>query len=354
MLPFAFIAPGLVHGGHHLFFVLSALVIIALFCDNKWISLFLIYIVLWQLWLFIDILYVSKISVRQVSEGFMQIIFALSAAVIFHAVRKSTLSLEWFYNVICVTAMIQALIAITQMFNSDPIFAFLNTVATAKVKLGETVIVGTLSNPNFLAAYLVFSFPFFLRIRKPYYKPSWCWFIPVILFLLVESKTSIAVGALLVGMMVYFGNIQIKGVRLYFILALAGVAYLWWDGNCKRFFAGTYYFPRFQFWLKTVDTIDSIPKIIFGIGPAAPKVWGVNAPMHNDWLTLFYQYGFIGLSFFIGYIVTLYRGNKMLFSAFIIFLVNMIGNYPVHLAPSAFLIVIIAGLLQREKEVSNA
>ncbi|MBA7562989.1 hypothetical protein ES708_04642 [subsurface metagenome] len=74
--------------------------------------------------------------------------------------------------------------------------------------------------------------------------------------------------------------------------------------------------------------------------------------MHNDWLTLFYQYGLVGLSFVIGFVMTIYRGNKMLFSAFIIILVNMVGNYPLHLAPSAFLIIIIVGLM--EKEVSHA
>lgn len=354
LLPFAFIAPGLLHAGHHLFFVLSALVIIAMLCDNKWISLFLIYIALWQLWLFIKVLYFPQVPTRQTGEGFSQIVFALSAACVFVAVKKSKIKIEWFYDVICVTAIIQSLLAIAQMWNCDPIVAFLGSVVTVKTNFSSTTIVGTLSNPNFLAAYLVISFPFFLRIRKPYYKPSWCWFIPVILFLLIVSKTSTAVVALSVGMCVYCGNVRIKGTRMWFFLMFGGIGYLWYDEIVNRFFTGDQLSPRFQFWWNAIENMDSLQRVVFGLGPAAPKTWEFKCPLHNEWLTIFYQYGLVGLSLFIGFIVTLYRGNKILFSALIIILVNMLGNYPLHLAPSAFLIIIIVGLMHREKEASHA
>ncbi len=371
MLPFAFIAPGLLHGGHHLFFVLSALIVVGLLCDNKWASLFLIYIALWQLWLFIDILYISHTGIKQVSEGFMQIIFALSGAILFVAIKKSKIKPEWFYNVICVTAMVQALIAITQMFDCDPVIALLKIVAPVQAIFSSTTIVGTLSNPNFLAAYLVFSFPFFLRIRKPYFykvpipktervlyipKPSWCWFIPVVLFLLIESKTSTAVVALIAGMIVYFAHLRLWNTRVWLLFVLGGCGYVLYDGNI--FFpiieGKIQFHPRFQFWVKAIENMNSISNVIFGLGPAAPRVWGVSSPMHNDWLTIFYQYGLVGLSLVVGYVVTIYRSNKMLFSAVIIVLVNMTGSYPLHLAPSAFLIIIIVGLIEREKELANA
>lgn len=350
LMPFAIIAPGMLHAGHHLFFIISALIVVAMFCGNKWMIAFLTYVALWQLWIFIKVLYVVQVATPQVGDGFLQIIFALAGVCIFIAVKKSNLKIEWFYNIICVAAILQSLIAITQIFNCDPVKMFLGLFAHVQTRLADTTIVGTLVNPNFLAAYLVISFPFFLRIRKPYYKPSWCWFIPVILFLLIVSKTSTAVVALVIGMCVYYGNVRIQGTRVWFFLMFGGISYLWYDETVNRFFVG----PRVRFWWEAVENMSSIQKVIFGLGPAAPRTWGFNCPMHNDWLTIFYQYGLVGLSFVIGFVVTIYRGNKMLFSALIIILVNMLGNYPLHLAPSAFLIIIIVGLMHREKEVSHA
>lgn len=50
-----------------------------------------------------------------------------------------------------------------------------------------------------------------------------------------------------------------------------------------------------------------------------------------------------------GYIITIYRGNKILFGAFCAACVNAIGNYPLHLPPSAFLIIMIIGLIEKER-----
>jgi hypothetical protein len=86
---------------------------------------------------------------------------------------------------------------------------------------------------------------------------------------------------------------------------------------------------------------------ILGSGPGA--WWGHPFPMHNEFLQGWHQYGSIGLLLILGYVVTIYRRSPVLFSAFIIMCVNMAGNYPLHLAPSGFLFIMIAALIEREK-----
>ena len=107
---------------------------------------------------------------------------------------------------------------------------------------------------------------------------------------------------------------------------------------------------------------ESWKTIIFGHGPgshwlidytASPEEWSYkmglknesNIP-HSEWLSALSQYGLIGFSLLVGYVVNFYKHDRILFSAFIISAVNAIGNHPIHLAPSAFLIIMIAALAE--------
>jgi hypothetical protein len=56
----------------------------------------------------------------------------------------------------------------------------------------------------------------------------------------------------------------------------------------------------------------------------------------------------VGLWIVGGYVLTLWRGNRFLFAALLIALINAGGNYNLHLAPSAALIAVIAGLIERD------
>ncbi len=349
LLPFAFISPGILHGGQQFFLMISALIIIGMLCENKWIRVFLVYIALWQLYLFVHGLIAIDLFAKridpQIKFGLIQTMFAVCGAVIYKGVIDSKIKLKHVYNIICVTAIIQSLLALSQMCGYDPVLAMLNLIVYTHAALPKTTVVGTLGNPNFLAAYLAISLPFFFR-------KYWCWFIPVIIFLFLFAKTSTAVFAVTVGCIIYFknysfkvGKIKITGLIIGILFLVIGVGYFI---NEAKVFTD----PRYGFWLKAINNLKTIPNWIFGLGPAAS--WGYNYPLHNEWLTILYQYGLIGLGLAGGFVYTVYRGNKILFTALIIALVSMFGSYPLHLAPSAFLIIIIAGLMGREKESANA
>ena len=92
---------------------------------------------------------------------------------------------------------------------------------------------------------------------------------------------------------------------------------------------------------------DSVGDWLFGFGPGAS--WGHRFAIHNEWLTILFLYGLTGLICIGGFIRTIDRSDKMLFTSFIIICLNMIPNYPLHLAPSVFLIIVVLGLMERRK-----
>ena len=104
---------------------------------------------------------------------------------------------------------------------------------------------------------------------------------------------------------------------------------------------------RFGFWAVLFGKITATPvDFIFGLGPG--KFTGFKFPVHNDWLEIWYLYGLPPL---VAAGVFLWKAKKspILYSAIVIALINALGNYPLHLPPSAFLIIIILALLEKEK-----
>lgn len=339
LMPFAFISYGHIGAGHRFFFVLSATILIGILCNNKWLSLFIGYVVVWQLYLFLVNTYNLYPSEQHI-YGFPQMIFILSAACVYVATLKNKLTNEWFYNAICIAAILQACLAICQYCGFMPVYDLLADNTKTVTGLSKTAIVGTLGNNGFLAIFLVISLPFFFR-------KYWYWFIPAILFLLIISSTKTAIIALGVGCIVYFYN----KVRLKFIiLSTIGIVitYLIYE-NQVRGLSDLFLSMkiRYEFWLSAVKQLDTPVKVIFGLGPGAQ--WGKSFPMHNDWLTIYHKFGLIGIGLTGGFLTTIYTGNRRLFSAFIIACVCMCGSYPLHLAPQAFLIIMIIGLMARER-----
>ena len=351
LVPFAFISPGLAHVGHQFFFILSTLAIMGVLIENKWIRTMLVYIAIWQLFLFVsgflnlDIFF--KRMNPQVGQGFGQIAFAISGAIVFKWASESKIKLNVIYNVICVTTIIQMLITAGQINGTDPVFNLLAKIFEAKRTIGITEPVGTLGNSNFFSAYIAISLPFFFR-------QYWMWFIIPIIAFLLDVNVSTAVFAVLVGIAYYYrdftvpGYFELKTKWRYaigiFIIILAGFTYTiafdsrpFWEND------------RFEMWgigLKTVFD-GGWENIIFGLGPGAK--WGGVGTLHNEWLSTFLHYGIIGLILIGGFALTVFKKNKILFTALIIACVNAMGNLNMHLAPSAFLIIMIAGLCERER-----
>lgn len=328
LLPVTILTAGLIHDGQRIAFFTFSLGLLAVYVRNPWLMGLMFWAMAWQ----ITILILTFTMIQKPPIVFTatdQYIYYICAAAVFVAVKHSKLDNETYYNAICAATVFQLAMGVFQFFKFDPYTWALNFfVQTVSLWDG---INGTLGNPNFHCAFLAISLPMFFR-------SGWRWFVPLIAFFLVYSHTSTSVVAACAAVAVYFWH-----WTWLVAMGMAGAVYaFWYDGNIL----GN---ERFGYWRGALELMALWkPSYVFGMGPGVgfTHEW----PLHNEWLTLFYRYGLVGLSCAAGYVVTAYRGNKILFASLVAFCVNAIGNYPAHLAPSVFLLMIVMGLIEREKE----
>ena len=330
----------------HQYALFAFCVIMAItFIRNRWLSAFMIIASIWLLCILVLAVTYPGMPKFIIQNAFDSLMFILIGAVVYTIIAASKIPKEVFYNIICVSALVQAAISLCQFFYADPFIWFLNTFFHRTIQLlGPHTLTGTLGNNNFLGAYIAISLPFFFR-RK------WCYFLPLLAVVLVLANTTTSFVAALVGTSYFIWQItkvfNFRNLMIFagFIVAAALYAFLYHPSILDV----TSPLARWVLWQEALRQIFYSPmSVLLGYGPGAG--WGKPFPMHNEWLQITHQYGLLGLTLLIGYVVTVTRKNLILFTAFLIVLVNMLGNYPLHLAPSAFLIIIIAGLLEREKK----
>jgi len=346
LVPFGFLSPGIIHNGHRIAFFISALIILAIQIKNRMIRYFMLYAAAWTL--VVSFFYMTGaipqgLHARAISQMFT----IICGGIVYLAVTKSKLSLNFLFNIICISAILQMIEGACQVFNFDPAFWLLSKVVRIEYK-AQTQFIGTLGNLNFFAAYLAIALPFFLR-RK-----WWVFALPIPYFIF-GAQTSAAMIAAIVGL-AYFAYQEPRckeflknpwhRVGLIVLTLLVASMWLYYDGQIggtsKLDLSG-----RLDIWTAALSQISqSWITVIFGLGPGSS--WGGHGTLHNEWLTVFHRFGLIGLSFVLIYTAKAYRGNRHLFTAFIIICVNAIGNLPMQLAPSFFLILIIVGLMERE------
>lgn len=328
------------HVSHQFAFFIFGVAMVTMLIKNKWISAFIGYVCLWVFFILTYGVMHPEMSAIVIKNAFNALTYIFIGSLIYVLVTKSKIDTETFYNLICISALLQAALSLCQYLWIDPYLWLVNYgFHMAVPRLDPHTLTGTLGNNNFLAAYLAISLPFFFR--KP-------WFYGLIMIVpcLILANTASAVIPAIIGIMFFFYPKATKRIKILTgsLLALFGLYYVLvyhpisTDGN-----------GRFPFWLEALDQLRyNLFTMICGMGPGAG--WGRPFPLHNEWLQCLHQYGAIGASLLVGYVLTAYRGNRMLFTAFIIILINMFGNYSLHLAPSAFIIILIAGLMEREKQ----
>ncbi|MFX0114201.1 MAG: hypothetical protein ACFFB3_06610 [Candidatus Hodarchaeota archaeon] len=340
-IPFCFLDVGFVHAGHRMGLLIGLLIILALKIPNQWLRYFLLYAAI------LFLITTSSFVLENINFFsyerklvFDRLVFLIVGIIIYLLILDSNTSTKWFYNVFCIGTLIQFSIALIQKCGFDPILWLFQSIGCkAYSKLPIDIGMGSLGNNNFLAAMIAITIPFFFR-------KYWIYCVPFLLIQFFSLKTSTAIISLAIGLLLYFGlsnstcfqNIFVTIFIIFFVLI-----YIFY---CDQ---PIWKSPRFKYWFTIIENLWLNKKaLFFGFGPKAVLPFGIKSPLHNEWLQGIYHYGVIGISFLITYVITISRKNKILFVAFIIACVNAVGNYPMHLAPSAFLILIIMGLIQRE------
>lgn len=290
----------------------------------------------------------------QAQGSFKYLFFVVTFSGIIIAVSKSKLSLNIFYNFICVTTLIQVALSLSQLFGYDPVLGairnFYRGIVSDQIPnvwfLGYQYksMTGTMANNNFLSVYMAMSLPLFFR-------PKWVYFVPlvsgIILFLLTSTATFAAGAACIY----YFWN-KLKKSKAGWFLVLTVIGFLILTKqsltiNLYQTISENHY-DRFV-WAQEVWRLStaSWDLFFFGYGQGAP--WGHTYPIHNEYLECLHHFGFVGLILLFTYIFTLHRGNRRLFSIVIVMIFSCLGTYPLHLAIHTYFLAIILGLIERER-----
>jgi hypothetical protein len=381
ILPFAILLPGLIWKSHRLFFILFALVIVAISIRNLWVKSFLIYSVLWQTYLYLKAFASPNVST---GDGLAVIIAFLAGAIVFKFVSEGKLSNENFYSVIRIAALLQIAVAIPQCFGFNPVSWALSTVVQTK-EITPDHLTGTIGNRDFFAAFVAVSLPMFIGWKNIKLKVAWpAWLkrssdrnieinpwlilIAIILFLAPSPATLAAI----LGVAIYY-NKGWKYIGVAILLAIGyGVYYVVGKGvHLSGFIAlpqqlGQFFsegqitvdpdrhdLGRFAMWMVALGKLlTSFSSFLFGFGPGA--TFGRKYPLHNEYMSMWFEFGLVGLTLLVGYIATTVKAmarskNRVLFTSFAIACLDMTGNYPIQIAPTAFLILIVVGLIERER-----
>jgi len=337
LLPFIALTGGMIHVAQRTTFYLVVFLLGACLIKNKWLKGMLVYWCLWTLYLMVCYFLRGATNLTVNSSLFFNI-YMLLASLIIYFVSVSRAPDELFYNIICVSAILQGLVAVGQMWEYDVFYYLYSLFLPLQRGIDITEPCGTLGNPNFLAAYLAISLPFFFR-RK------WFYFVPVIPAIIMTAVQSTALVALLVGCFYYFKD-RIK--KLWLVAGLVPFAIYLCIFKRSMTIGFTFDNPRFIWWGEAIkQTCTNTLGFLFGMGPGAP--WGGKFPMHNEWITLFHHFGWCGIMIAAGYVFTVPKNNKRLFTSFIIICICAMGYYPFHLPTVGMLCLVVMGMMERDR-----
>ena len=235
----------------------------------------------------------------------------ISGFAIYIFVKSGKVTERTWMNSICVLAAFLSVVGIMQYFY-----------------IGQAV--ATLGCRNFLAAFLAISAIFCFRKK-------WLPLLIPIVFCLFLTKTSTAIAALCAGSGFYLW--KWRGVL---ISTIPGVLY--WLVFKTPFSL----LERVDFWKDAICKIsNSWDTFIFGVGPGI--FWKTDNMLHSEYLYALWNFGIIGVGFLLVYISSRDTSNRLLFSAFLVILVDGIGNHLMHTAPTAMLSLIVLGLNDSQK-----
>jgi hypothetical protein len=374
VLPFAFMAPGLIWKSQLLFFIMCPIFIIALNIKNVWVRAFLLYAATWQIALLLLLFNYKGASIGPS----LSILFSIMAgAIIFKFISESKIPDEKWHMVIRIAVITQIIIAAPQHFKINP-FVQLVGLFTPIVEKLPGHLVGTLGNRNYLAAFIAFSIPFFIgwrtfKIGKVTVNPALIVIFIFLGFCLSPGTLAAIMGmAFLLSYKFTFWKRMItlsaasKVATIYAAIYILSTGYhlnefqalpeqlrqIWATGkfNLDPFQGDV---GRFAMWMTAISQLlTSWKTMVFGFGPAA--AWGREYPIHGQYISVWFQYGLIGLAIVMGYIYTTFRfldkgKHLILLTAVVIICLDMVANFPAEIATTSFMILIICGLIERER-----
>lgn len=247
---------------------------------------------------------------------------------------------EIIFNLFCVGALIQTSLAIFQSFQVDPYTSLLLLLDPTLTVQGEYVttdlhhVYGSLQNPNVLGAYLALCLPAFFRKK-------WIYLAVPVFLVILKTKSIMPIAAATGAISYYFlSNSKIKD-------------YIFYVGSTIGFYVICFMLPnlgsgRLEIW-KVIFSLTTVKQLILGGSPS----WLVHQKVsynglqviqeHNEYmaaLNIFGVFSLVAICFILYLIINNQSKNKIFGAIFFAAFINMHGNFPLHIASTAFIILI--------------
>ena len=305
-----------VHYGHAYAFLISGMAAMALMMRNTILTAFVLYLSCW----FAFLLSAGSrgiVPVEITAQAVDSIMLTLAGVGVYICARHSKGTISTYFNWICILVLVLIVMGLVQVF------------------IGKGSPVATLGNQNFFAAFIAISTVFFIRKR-------WWVFLPVLALSLYVARTSTAIAAAFVSCAFYFWGW--KGAGLSIIPAI--LYYLLFKIPVHSLSLGM----RLEYWIDALSKIsNSWHTLIFGVGPGV--YWQYGNELHSEPVSLLFNLGIVGLTIVAAYIFRSFTQctDRRLQAALLAVVVDSFGNHVMHTAPTALLVIIILGLIDREK-----
>lgn len=248
-------------------------------------------------------------------------------------------------NSLVIGSAIQCVISFSQYAGHD-IYSSAMLLLNGDVKLVsmEENHFGSFANSNLFGAYLALCFPAFFR-------PKFIYFAPIILLFVFLSKSLMAIAACAAAITLYAKKNREK--ELYI---LAPIVFFTIILSISGLTSG-----RLDLWSTLVIKVD-VMHFLFGMSPSWFDSLGLNISKnlvnneHNEFFSAFNIFGIFGLlsCIFMHKLCIENKGKNILFGCITFAgFVNMLGNFPLHYAPLAIIIIISLAHCIKGNYVSN-
>lgn len=248
-------------------------------------------------------------------------------------------------NSLVIGSAIQCIISFSQYAGYD-IYSNVMLLLNGDIKIVsvEENYFGSFANSNLFGAYLALCFPAFFR-------PKFIYFAPIVLLFVFLSKSLMAIAACSAAIALFSKKNREK--ELYI---LAPIVFFTIILSISGLTSG-----RLDLWAILVSKVD-VMHFIFGMSPSWFDSLGLNISKnlvnneHNEFLSIFNIFGIFGLlACIFMHKLCIDNKNKNIIFGCITFagFVNMLGNFPLHYAPLALIIIVSFAHCIKGDYVSN-
>jgi len=338
-----------IRSGHHMWFSLFSFVIILITGKPSKKS-----------WPLVYFLFASFLIPSNFYNGytFLQWLPQSLAVILYLKLENITLDRKFLEKLFAYCCLVQAAWVLVDKAGFDiygtilgSVFDGVQKTTKAGVPWNEKAVTGSLGHPTLSGAYMGILLPFVYRLKK------YLIFLPVLAIHYTQSSMA-ALTAYVVILYIATYDSRFK-YHLFFCHCVA-LALLLHHGNTHGgFFSDS---ARLEFW-RVALAKHGLASPVFGNGPGFIEIAGVQLsknsevlrPEHNEILTLYFQYGLIGIAILI-YIIRLkvvefYKEKDVYFKGALVGLVfNSLGNFPLHIASTGTIFIILVSQLNKEKK----